>query len=195
EAKIAAEWKVVKAKNDVEEVRKFVAMFDVPFAVGREARLQLADAIMGQNQSNAYLEAELNLQQLRVGEYRRDPKIGGRALATLMSFEMKKGQVENMKLAAAYCRELARDFPDTVIMDGKTGKDYLNRLAELPPRYFPYLGEDGPLWKDTKMAARELPAGAAAGGLPGFVFYPEGDLTPARRNARPSPDPANPNPP
>src|SRR5439155_13775191 len=70
EAKIADEWKQVKAKSELGEIRKFVGMFDVPFGVGREARLELAQAIMKQNQAPAYLEAELNLQQLRVGEYR-----------------------------------------------------------------------------------------------------------------------------
>src|SRR5262249_33820225 len=45
ENKIADEWKLVKAKNEIDSIRNFVGMFDVPFTVGREARLQLADAI------------------------------------------------------------------------------------------------------------------------------------------------------
>jgi hypothetical protein len=42
ETKIAEEWKAVEAKKNVDEIRSFVGMFDVPFRVGREARLRLA---------------------------------------------------------------------------------------------------------------------------------------------------------
>lgn len=184
DARIAEEWTTVKAKNDVAEVRDIVARFDVPFSVGREARLQLAEAIVAKNDAAAYLEAELSLEQLRVGDYRKDAKVGGRALAGLVALEMKKGKVENMKLAAAYCRELAREFPDTVIADGRTGKDFLNRLAELPPRYFPYLEEGGPFWKDAKIAAREVAGGNLPMHLQGLMFYPEGDVTPGMKNLR-----------
>src|SRR5262249_37258443 len=59
EAKIAEEWKAVKAKSDLGSVRRFIDMFDVPFGVGREARLHLASAIMADNLENAYLEAEM----------------------------------------------------------------------------------------------------------------------------------------
>ena len=39
-------------------------MFDVPVGVGREARLYLAETIIERNDRKAFLEAELNLQQL-----------------------------------------------------------------------------------------------------------------------------------
>ena len=49
EAKIAEEWKAVEAKKDLDAIRSFVGMFDVPFAVGREARIRLAETIMERN--------------------------------------------------------------------------------------------------------------------------------------------------
>ena len=44
--RIAEEWKAVQSKNDLDAVRQFASMFDVPFTVGREARLELAEAIL-----------------------------------------------------------------------------------------------------------------------------------------------------
>jgi hypothetical protein len=37
-------------------------MFDVPFPVGREARIRLAENIIERNDRAAFLEAELNLR-------------------------------------------------------------------------------------------------------------------------------------
>ena len=107
----------------------FFGMFDVPFAVGREARQRLAETVIEKRQNNAYLEAELNLSQLVGGPFAGDPKVGGRALATLALLEEKKGTAEAMRLAADYYRRLGRDFPDAVLRDGKTGADLLNAVA------------------------------------------------------------------
>lgn len=195
EAKIAEEWKNVQGRNDVDAVRTFVGMFDVPFRVGREARLKLAESIMTRNDKAAYLEAELNLGQLRVGDYRNDPQVGGRALAALALLEEKKGHAEAMKLAAAYYREIGRRFPDAILRGDKTkGADLLNDLAT-DKRFLPYLGEPGSLWGRAKIAARELPAGQYAQGMQGFIFQPEGDLTPFMKNHRLVLDPTNNNDP
>lgn len=177
EQKIEEEWQVVKTKNNVEAVRAFVGMFDVPFAVGREARLQLAEAIMEGGERTAFLEAELNLQQLRSGAYRRDPNIGGRALAALARLEEKKSTSESMKLAASYYRALAREFPDKAVRDGKTGKELFNAMAE-DRRFLPYLEEHGSLWRAGKIAARELASGNTGAPVQAFVLRPQGDLTP-----------------
>jgi outer membrane protein assembly factor BamB len=190
EDKIAEEWKTVEAKNDIDAIRTFVGMFDVPFKVGRAARLRLADAIMNAKDKNAFLEAELNLEQLRVSPYRQDPALGGRALATLALLEEKKGTSDAMKLAAAYYRELARDFPKMAVRDGKTGTELLNDLAA-DKRFLPYLEDAHSWWGRAKIKARELPAGPFSAGANGFMFYPEGDLTPMMRNLRIVLEPTN----
>src|SRR5581483_137883 len=115
EEKIAAEWKLVQAKKDIDSIRSFVSMFDVPFAVGRDARLQLASTILERNERASFLEAELNLQQLCAGEFKKDPNIGGKALATLALLEEKKGTADAMKLAACYYRELGKTFADAKV--------------------------------------------------------------------------------
>lgn len=195
EAKIAEEWKNVQGKNDVDAVRTFVGMFDVPVRVGREARLKLAESIMTKNDRGGFLEVELNLGQLRVGEYRKDPQVGGRALAALALLEEKKGHAEAMKLAAAYYRELGREFPDAIVRGNNIkGADLLNDLAT-DKRFLPYLGESGSLWGRAPIKARELPPGQFVQGLQGFMFQPEGDLTPFMKHHRLVLDPTNANDP
>src|SRR5262249_44625356 len=80
EAKSGEEWKAVETKDDLEAVRSFVGMFDVPFQVGRAARLKLAELVMERKDRPAYLEAELSLEQLLAPGLREDPQVGGRAL-------------------------------------------------------------------------------------------------------------------
>ena len=149
------------------------------FAVGREARLRLAENIIDNNDRANFLEAELSLQQLRGPDYRSDPKSGGRALAALARLEEKKGSVESMKLAAAYYRELNRDFGNVAVRaepsGSRTGAELFNELAT-DPRFRPYLEEPGVPWGNVPIGVREIPGGAS-GGLQ-IIFQPEGDPTP-----------------
>lgn len=190
EKKIVEEWKAVEAKKDANAIRSFVGMFDVPFPVGREARIRLAESIIEQNARNDFLEAELNLLQLRTAEFAREASSGGRALAALALLEEKKGTVESMKQAAAYYRELAALFPSDVLRDGKTGSKLLDELAS-DKRFLPFLAESGALWGNDKLAARELQAGHSAPALSGFSFHPEGELTPFMKRHRLILDPSN----
>src|SRR5260370_24471652 len=73
EAKIADEWKIVEGQKDLQATRTFVSMFDVPFKVGRDARLHLAESIMAKNDKSAYLESAFNLEHLRVAPYLTQP--------------------------------------------------------------------------------------------------------------------------
>jgi outer membrane protein assembly factor BamB/tetratricopeptide (TPR) repeat protein len=184
EEKIATEWQAVRAQNDVNAIRNFAGMFDVPFTVGREARLQLADAIIEKKDRSAFLEAELSLEQLRSGDMRDDPQVGGRALEALVRLEKRKATPESMKLAADYLRRLGQDFGKTVLRDGKTGADLLNELT-VDKRFLPDLHQGGPLWSTAKIDARELtPDPTKVRGLQGFVLQPQGELTPMTRQHR-----------
>src|SRR5262249_30663828 len=71
---IAKEWKGIQSKNDVDAIRKFVSRFDVPFQVGREARLKLADLLMEKNDKSSFNEIEMLLLQLRVNSLADDPQ-------------------------------------------------------------------------------------------------------------------------
>jgi outer membrane protein assembly factor BamB len=141
EAKIAKEWQAIQSKNDLDAIRRFVSTFDVAFAVGRQARLALADAVMEKNDKSAFLEAELTLLQLRAASLADDPVTRARALEGLARLEIKKGSTDAMRLAARYYRQLGEEFPDTVVREEQTGSDYFDNLAT-DKRFLPYLGED-----------------------------------------------------
>ncbi len=181
ERKIAEEWKTVKAQKDVDAIRAFVGMFDVPVGVGREARLHLAENIIEREDKELYLEAELNLQQLRGSVYFTDVPASARALADLGRLEEKKKTPDAMRLAAMYYRELRRSYPEVLLPDGRTGKDLLDDLTT-NPLFLPMLEEPGPLWTNEKFESRKVTKFGA--GQTGFVFQPEGDLTPLMKNTR-----------
>jgi outer membrane protein assembly factor BamB/tetratricopeptide (TPR) repeat protein len=190
EAKIGEEWKQVMAKKDLDSIRSFVGMFDVPFQVGREARLHLAETVIERNDKKAFLEAEMNLEQLLGPDLRGDPAVGGRALATLAQLEEKKGTADSIALAASYYRELGRNFAKAEVRKGKTGADLLN---ELPPKlYLPYLEEAKSPWGNPKMGARRMGGSGFATGTP-FMMAPKGDLTPFAKQHRIGFEPNNQN--
>src|SRR5262249_8691938 len=138
EAKICEEWKAVEVKSDPEAIRSFVGMFDVPFEVGRQARLKLAEFVVEKKASASYLEAELLLHQLRVPAYRDEAAVGGVALDALARLEIAKSKPESMRQAMEYYRELGARFPKTVIRDGKTGADLMGKVFE-DKRFLAYL--------------------------------------------------------
>jgi outer membrane protein assembly factor BamB len=185
EAKIAEEWKAVEAKNDVDAIRAFVGMFDVQFAVGREARLRLAEAIMERNDQSAYLEAELNLYQLRGAEFGRQVASGGKALAGLALLEEKRGSAESMQGASAYYRDLAREFPNDAVRQKKTGKDLFNDLAA-DKRLLPFLEESSSFWNQAQLTYRYLSGtGVVTAQVQQInVLHPESDPAPFLRRHR-----------
>jgi outer membrane protein assembly factor BamB/tetratricopeptide (TPR) repeat protein len=182
EATIAAEWKVVDAKKDIDSIRSFVGMFDIPVRVGREARVRLAETIMERNERANFLEAELLLHQVMGSDFRAEPQTGGRALAALAQLEEKKGTSDSMRLAAAYYRELNRDFAKDQVRGAKTGADLLNELAT-DKRFLPFLEATTSTFGPVKIAARELPGRQFDASLIGFVMTPEGDDTPFARQS------------
>jgi len=190
EAKIAEEWKEVDAKKDPAAIRSFVGMFDVPFRVGREARMRLAETIMERNERANFLEAEMYLHQVMGGEYRTEPQTGGRALAALAELEEKRGTVDSMRLAAAYYRSLGREFAQAPVRGKKTGTDLMNELAT-DKRFLPFLQEANNPFGPAKFAYRELGPGAIPVGITGFVMTPQGDQTPFAKQHRIILDPSD----
>jgi outer membrane protein assembly factor BamB/tetratricopeptide (TPR) repeat protein len=190
EASIAEEWKTVEAKKDIDAIRSFVAMFDIPVRVGREARVKLAETIMERNQRAAFLEAEMLLHQVLGSDFHTEPQTGGRALAALAQLEEKKGTIDSTRLAAAYYRQLNRDFAKDPVRGTKTGADLVNELAT-DKRFLPFLEESSNPFGPVKLTARELGAGAFNVGLPGFVMMPQGDQTPFAKQNRLMLDPSD----
>jgi outer membrane protein assembly factor BamB len=168
EAEIAKRWAVVQKSNDLESLRRFVASFGKIFAVGREARLLLAERLI---EAYAYLEAECHLLQLR--QQSEEPRVAGRAVEALARLMTRRGLLED---AAYYYRILRRDFAKVIIRDGKTGADIFNEL-DTDKRFLPYLDEvQSSLWSP------ELTAIQKNGGLVQrqyrWVLKPRGEVLP-----------------
>jgi len=124
EDKIAERWKQSSDKGDVLSLRQFVAMFGSQFAVGREARLQLAERLMEEAGTTSLLDAERHLIMLQGQQ--DDRTMAARAVETHARLLKRKGMLAE---AAYQYKVLSREFPTEVIRDGKTGADYFNELA------------------------------------------------------------------
>jgi len=147
EDKIASEWKAIENSSDTEKLRQFVRVFGSLFAIGKEARLRLAERLIDEN---AFIEAEMNLLQLRQQD---DATLAARAIDDLARLMIRKNLLED---AAYYYRILGQDYPQTVIRDGKTGADLFNEQAT-DKRFLPYLDEAPSPWSGGKVKAKEIP--------------------------------------
>ena len=125
EARIAAKWKEIQGKNDLAELRKFVALFGSLFTVGQEARLRLAEQLMDDDKDpEALIDAERQLSLLRART--QEPELAARAVECLARLNTRKGLLED----AAYYYRLLRDrYPTVMVRDGKTGADLFNDIA------------------------------------------------------------------
>jgi outer membrane protein assembly factor BamB len=132
EDEIARRWKLVQEDKNHEALRRFVAAFGSLSSVGREARLKLAERLIEQN---AYLDAELQLEQLSL--QRDELPVAGRGVETLARMWARRGLMDD---ASHYYRILGRDFAKVVIRDGKTGAELLMELAS-DKRFWPYLDD------------------------------------------------------
>jgi outer membrane protein assembly factor BamB len=168
EEAIAAKWKTVQARDDVQAVQRFVRVFGAGSVVGRDARLAMAERLA---QDNAFVEAELQLLQVR--NQSEDPAQAARALEALARLYTRKALLDD----AAYCyRALGRDFAKTVVRDGKTGADIFQELST-DKRFLPYLEDPGTVAAGKKLKAKEE-RGAVLQPQQLYIFEPEGELLP-----------------
>src|SRR5439155_24956629 len=167
EEKIASEWRSLQSSSDLDKFRSFVRVFGSLFAVGKEARLRLAERLI---EENAFLEAEMNLLQLRQQD---DAVLAPRAVEDLARLMIRKGLLED---AAYYFRILGRDYSKTVIRDGKTGADLFNEQAT-DKRFLPYLDEPSSAWSGGQVKAKEV-FGTFNANLCTVSFDAEGDSLP-----------------
>ncbi|HTU19544.1 MAG TPA: PQQ-binding-like beta-propeller repeat protein [Gemmataceae bacterium] len=148
---IADKWSKLRQTNDLKELRAFVRMFGSVSDAGKEARLELVERLMEQEDigdEHPLLEAELELNQLRTGKH--SPVLAARATEALARLYTRKGLLED----AAYCyRKLGREYADIVIRDGKTGRQIYDDDAATDKRLIPYLDDPQPLSSVKKFKA------------------------------------------
>src|SRR5262249_10691258 len=145
---VGTRWAAVRKQNDEEALRAFRALFAPQLSAGREAQLELAERLAAGDRAKV-IEAELLLTQLVVQT--EDGQHAARALEALARLMARRGFRED---ALHYYQQLARDYPTTVVRDGKKGADFLNDLST-DKRFLPYLGEKAPLSRQQKFRAEE----------------------------------------
>src|SRR5262249_13293157 len=93
EERIAQNWKKGKAAGDLDAMRGFVGTFGSFGAVGREARLELADRLMRDNDASSLVEAERHLGLLRTQT--EDVQMAARAVEALARLMTSKNLMED----------------------------------------------------------------------------------------------------
>jgi outer membrane protein assembly factor BamB len=143
----ARQWRLVQNAADETAVRRFLTLYGLAGALAHEARLRLAELLLAEPERGRLLEAESHLLRLT------DTEVRARALEMLARLLTVSGLPED---ALAYYRLLARDYPRTVVRDGKTGAGLLADL-EADRRFLPYLRPARPAWAAGRMRVYEVP--------------------------------------
>jgi outer membrane protein assembly factor BamB/tetratricopeptide (TPR) repeat protein len=168
EAEIGKRWQSVQASKDIHAWRRFVDTFDSLFAVGREARLQLAERLA---EENNYIEAELNFRELLTQT--DDPQIAARSIEALARLMTRKGSLEE---AAEHYRMLRDSYPKVIVRDGKTGADLFNEISA-DKRFLPYIDRLDTSVSEGILQATEIPGGYRIAQTY-YVFEPKGEPAP-----------------
>jgi outer membrane protein assembly factor BamB/tetratricopeptide (TPR) repeat protein len=136
-----------KGERGPAPLRGFVAVFGADTPQGREARLLLAARLTKERE---FAEAEQLL--LAVGRQRQDRTQAAQAVEALARLCLARGLGDD---AIALYRELSRDFPRTIVRDGKTGADLFNDL-QTDKRFLPFLADPfAPVHGRMKLRASE----------------------------------------
>jgi outer membrane protein assembly factor BamB len=147
EEELGRRLKDAQGRDDVRSLRDLAALCGDAAAVGHEARLRLAEALMGQRN---YLESEVECERVR--RRSEDPAQVARALEMLGRIMLARNLLPD---AAYYYRLLRRDFGTTMLPDGRTGADVWDALSA-DKRLLPYLEESDP-FAEGRIKARAEP--------------------------------------
>src|SRR5439155_10743947 len=175
EAAIDQRYQAVRGKNDVDELRKFVAVFGAHFQVGRLALLDLAERLIAAGAPDDLTEAEARLKTICFSpELRKaDPTTAAKAVEAMTRVYIRRGLYED---AVGLFKQLGGEFASVTVRDGKTGADFLNELFT-DKRFLPYLEAQGLFWKGA-LKAQAVPGSFASIGQVSLTIEPEGDQLP-----------------
>jgi outer membrane protein assembly factor BamB/tetratricopeptide (TPR) repeat protein len=166
EEAIARKWQTLRDDGDVPAVRNFVRVFGGGSALGREARLWLAERLLT---DKAYREAELNLLALHRQD--DDPLKKGQALEALARLYTDEGLLDD----AFWCyRALVRDFGKTAVRGDRTGAEIFKEVSS-DKRFLPWLEPVPPFTGKYKVREERSPFPP---GPANYTFQPAGELLP-----------------
>lgn len=175
EAAIDQRYQAVRGKNDVDELRKFVAVIGAHFQVGRLALLDLAERLIAAGAPDDLTEAEARLKTICFSpELRKaDPMTAAKAVEAMTRIYIRRGLYED---AVGLFKQLGGEFASVPVRDGKTGADLLNELFT-DKRFLPYLESQGLLWKGTFKAVT-VPGNPTTILHSSLTIEPEGEQLP-----------------
>ena len=160
-------------------------MFDVPFKVGREARIRLAETIMERNDRGC-VPGSGNV--ISPGDWgantARNPNRAAGRLAVLAKLEETKGSNDSMRLAAAYYREFARDFANIAGAGQANRARTCQRTCDRQTLPAAIWKKRTNPWGPVKIGRASCPGDSFKLHLMEFVMQPEGDQTPFARQHR-----------
>jgi outer membrane protein assembly factor BamB/tetratricopeptide (TPR) repeat protein len=169
--KARQQWEAMKAGGDLEKLRNFVRIFGTGFDTGNEARLLLAEKLMAANGEDDLREAENILLGLKGFD---DPSVAARATEALARLYIRKGLLDD---AIGLYSELNRNFPKSVVSDGRTGSDVFNDLIT-DKRFLPYIEPLRENWLHARFKAQETTAYGNVQSHQTFTIAPEGESIP-----------------
>lgn len=174
EAEIAARWNRVRSATGLDDLRKFVALYGPISASGMAARLTLAERLIATGEPDDLAEAERTLAGLCYSNSQRrdDPVSAARATDLMVRVCLRRGQYDN---AVGFLRQLADEFPDRVVRDGKTGRELFAEL-QTDKRFLPYLDAPVAVWSGP-LSAKRVP-GTFQNRDMAMTIVPEGELLP-----------------
>ncbi|MFL5341960.1 MAG: PQQ-binding-like beta-propeller repeat protein, partial [Gemmataceae bacterium] len=171
EERMAEQWKQVQSSGDVQKIRGFVKLFGSSFAAGKQARLQLAETLLKNDNEDDQREAQIHLYELAAQHGDRD--LAAKAIDDLASLMIRKKLLED---AVYYYRQLGTDFADVKVRDGKTGAEIYNELIT-EKRFLPYLEPAHHSWNQ-RLRGDVIRGQNAGVQQNSFSFEPEGELLP-----------------
>ncbi len=176
EERIAERWAGLRDSKELKPIEDFVSLFGSAFEVGKQAKLALAERLMADDQPEKIVESQrkaqlllLQLRDMRGAE--TDALLVGQAIDALGRLMENKKEYAH---AAAYKKELGRDFAKVVLRDGLTGGDICNQMFT-DKRYSNSLEAPRPAWKG------DFEGTGAPGNFalqPHFAMEPIGEVLP-----------------
>jgi outer membrane protein assembly factor BamB len=170
-------WSSIQSSGNIDALERFVDLFGPITHSGKVARLALAERLLQHPEREQALEAERHLVLLT--RERDEPELAARALDALARLMARKGLLDD---AIEYHRRLARDYPKTVVRDGKTGATLLEELQS-DKRFLPFLTAQPAAWGKARFQVSE-----AQGSFPQrpwmIEFSFEGDVLPSLKQSR-----------
>ena len=172
EERIAEQWKLVQAANDVAKIRSFVKLFGSSFEAGKQARLQLAEMLVASNSADDQREIR-NRHLYELASQHGDRELAAKATDALAQLMIRKKLLDD---AVFFYRKLGSEFGDVKSARRQDGAEIYNELIT-EKRFLPYLEPARQGWNN-RLKGDVIHGQNNGTQQLSFTFEPEGELLP-----------------